>query len=374
MEEKAATKINAENTKKLDSISNDRSDELSVKDLFLNLQKSIHYVLSKWKTIIVCSILGCIIGFLYSSYKKPIYTASSTFVLEETGGSGGGGLGQYAGIASMVGLDLGGGGGGIFQGDNLLELYRSRTMLEKTLLSKVNIQGKDQLLIDLYIQVYDLRSKWSKDFKLKNINFIDYSIGKGDRTKDSLINVIASEIRKSILFVGKPDKKLSIIEVDVKSKNEFFALAFNNSIVKNVNDFYVQTKTKKSQDNLNILQHQTDSIRRSLNGAISNVAAALDVNPNANQSRQILRVPSQKRQFDAEANKAILTELVKNLEVSKVSLRKETPLIQLIDEPVMPLEKDAISGKKGIIYGAFLGAGGIIVLLLLRRMFKSIMS
>ena len=37
--------------------------------------------------------------------------------------------------------------------------------------------------------------------------------------------------------------------------------AFNDNIVKNVNDFYIQTKTKIEFQNVQILQHQTDSVR-----------------------------------------------------------------------------------------------------------------
>jgi hypothetical protein len=348
------------------------SDELSMKDLYIKIRNTVYYLSSKWMIILCFIIIGSILGFVYTRYKIPIYTASTTFVLEESGGNGAGGLGQYAGIASMVGLDLGSGGGGIFQGDNLLELYRSRNMLKKTLLSHYESEGKAQLLIDKYIEVYNLRKEWDSNPRLQGITFVQKNEGVATRMQDSLISAIANNIRKSILFVGKPDKKLNIIEVDVKSKNEDFAYAFNKAIVQNVNDFYVQTKTKKSLDNLNILQHQTDSIRRSLNGAISNVAASLDANPNANPSRQILRVPSQRRQIDAEANKAILTELVKNLEVSKVSLRRETPLLQIIDDPNLPLEKDILSKSKGIVFGAAIGAFLIVIFLLLRKLFANL--
>ncbi len=53
----------------------------------------------------------------------------------------------------------------------------------------------------------------------------------------------------------------------------------------------------------------------------------------------VRRAPSAKRQVDVQANKAILTELVKQTELAKVTLRKETPLIQIIDRPILPLMK-----------------------------------
>ncbi len=99
----------------------------------------------------------------------------------------------------------------------------------------------------------------------------------------------------------------------------------------------------------------SDSVRRALNLAITGVASSVDANPNTNPARQVLRVPSQSRQVDVQANQAILTELVKNLEISKVSLRKETPLIQVIDRPILPLEKEKLGKLRGLLTGGLLG-------------------
>jgi uncharacterized protein involved in exopolysaccharide biosynthesis len=49
--------------------------------------------------------------------------------------------------------------------------------------------------------------------------------------------------------------------------------------------------------------------------------------------------------------------------LSKVSLRKETPLVQLIDRPILPLEKDKFGRLKSLILGGFL-AGFLTVLYL----------
>jgi hypothetical protein len=329
-------------------------DEVSLYAILRSLIFFFKFLLSKKMILISAAVIGMLIGVIISYVSKPKYTALSTFVLEEVSGSGG--LGQYAGIASMMGVDLSGSGGdGIFKGDNLLELYKSNLMIQRALLSKVDINGIRRLLIDRYIEINNLKVKWNDNKRLSDINFEDMLNGKHTRLQDSLLHEFVADINKNYLTVSRPDKKLEIIVVNVTSKDEVFAKLFNDQIVKTVNDFYVATKTKKSLTNLNVLQHQTDSIRSALNSAIYNVASSTDINPNANLSRLILRVPTQKRQIDAEANKAILTELVKNLELSKVTLRKETPLIQIIDKPVYPLRREKIGRIKGGVIGGLLG-------------------
>lgn len=349
--------------------------EISLKEIFLELSIWLRYLLSKWIIIVVFGILGSGVGITYAYFKKPVYSAVTTFVLEDDQ-SNGGGLGSIAGIASMAGLDLGGSGGGIFQGDNIIQLYKSRRMIEKTLFSSADFEEKRQLLIDRYIEFNELRENWKEKEELKNINFAnaDSLISRGchlTRLQDSIVGVIVDNINKDYLKVAKLDKKLSIIKTEVVAKDEAFAKAFNEKIVQNVNDFYVQTKTKKSAENVYILQQKTDSVRRVMNGEIFSAARVADATPNLNPTRSTQRAaPIQRSQFSAETNRAILTELVKNLELSKMALRKETPLIQVVDEPVFPLSREKLGKLKGAILGGFLFGFLTVLFLVIRKVIK----
>lgn len=339
------------------------SNDISLKEVSAKIAEWVRFLLSKWILILLFGILGGVAGYVYARSKSAIYTAITTFVLEEASGNS---LGQYEGVASMIGINLGGGGGGLFQGDNLIELYKSRQMIERTLMSKINVNGKRQLLIERFKEITKNQKENSK-FKFHPLDENLYS-----RQQDSLISSCYQDIINNYLEVSKPDKKLNIFKVEVKSSDEQFSKCFNDQIVKNVNDFYVQTKTKKSLENIYILQHQADSIRKALNGAITGVANSIDANPNANLSRQILRVPSQKRNVDIQTNSVILAELVKNLEISKISLRKETPLIQTINYPVYPLQKDKVSKLKMIIIGGFLLGSIAVIVLLIKKIIKDL--
>jgi hypothetical protein len=346
------------------------NDEISLKELILKLQEWWKFLLSKWKTILIAGILGGLLGLTYAIIKKPIYTAETTFVLEE--GESGGGLGQYAGLASMVGIDLGGGdGGGIFKGDNILELYKSRRMIQETLLTKDTFENKQQLLIERYIEFNELRKGWEDKPQLKNIKFDNPS--NFTRTQDSILGKFIETINKSVLEVTKPDKKLSIISVKVKSEDELFAKSFGDNIVEKVNNFYVDTKTKKSSENLSVLQNQADSVRGVLNASIGGVAAAIDANPNLNSAFQSLRVGSQRKQIDVQASGAIYQEIVKNLEIAKISLRNDKPLLQVIDEPVFPLKMEKVGKAKGIIFGGLIAGFLILLILITKKVLKEIL-
>ncbi|MEJ7587415.1 MAG: lipopolysaccharide biosynthesis protein, partial [Ferruginibacter sp.] len=194
------------------------------------------------------------------------------------------------------------------------------------------------------------------------------------RAQDSIMGVIYSLISKNSLQVEQKDKNADIITIEIQSTYENFAKYFAEALAKEVSDFYILTKSKKARINMDILQKQTDSIRRELNGAISGVASANDQTFNLNPALNVRRVPSARRQVDVQANTAILTELVKQTELARVTLRKETPLIQVIDRPILPLKKEKTGKLKGIIAGGFLASLIVIILLLLRRALKKLSS
>jgi hypothetical protein len=348
------------------------ADEISLKNWISKFGNTRRYLFSQWKIIGFAMLVGGIIGLCYILFRKTNYKAVCTFVLEDNGKSGGAGLGQYSALASIVGIDVSG-GSGLFQGDNIIELYKSRSMIERTLLTPTVVNGKTQLLIDRFAHMNQFDKAWQQNPKLKGIKF---DLPKKDFTlaHDSLISLIVDDINKNYLTVGKPDKKLTIISVQVKAPDPLFAKAFTEQIVTNVNTFYIQTKTKGMTQNLALLQKQADSVRRVLNASISGTAAALDIYPNANPIMQSLRVPSQKRQIDVQAAGAIYSEVVKNLEIAKASLQRETPLIQVIDQPVLPLPNDRIGKSKGIATGMGIAFIIAVIVILTRRSYQKIME
>lgn len=349
--------------------------EFSEKEMVLIIQDWLKYFISKRLVLMVLVAAGCVTGLVYALLTKPLFTATTTFVLESNDSRGS--LSRFSGVASLMGLDLGGSGGGLFQGDNILELYKSRAMLSQTLFSPT-YQDSTELLIERFIDIYDLRDDWDDRPELLAIDFkqdVAQLDPKSQRLREGVISSIVSKINSEVLLVDKPEKSLSIIRVEVESPNEVFSKSFNENLVRNVNEFYTRTKTKKSTDNIVILEKKVDSVRSVMSGAIHSVAKISDAMPNLNPTRQAQRtVPSQEAQFTAETNKAILAQLLQNLELSKLSLLQEQPLIQLVDQPIYPLRASRVGKIKGMIVGGVIFGFLGLVTLFVRRYYLNIMS
>jgi hypothetical protein len=355
---------------------NSEVNEVSIKELIYKIKQGFNFLKSKYKIIILSFLIGGLFGIAISKLYKPKYKATLSFVLEEdNGGSNAVGM---AGIASQLGLGMSSNGGSIFSGANLMALMKSRFLVEKTLLSPILVNGKQITFAEYYIQINDLRSKdKNKSYSFyQNINFPINS-------NSSTFTIKQVEILKDIyskvtdpknLIISQKDKKVSITSLDVLNENENFAKEFCEALAKITSDYYIEIKSKKAKINVDILQKQVDSIRGEINSAIIGVASASDNVYNLNPAFNVKRTPSTKRQVDVQANSAILSQLVAQLELSKVSLRKETPLIQLIDRPVLPLENDKLGPKKSFFIGACFVSFLTILFLITQKLYKKIIA
>jgi uncharacterized protein involved in exopolysaccharide biosynthesis len=80
-----------------------------------------------------------------------------------------------------------------------------------------------------------------------------------------------------------------------------------------------------------------------------------------NPALQIAQVSRDKQQTDVQILKSSYIDLTHSLEAAKTTLIRETPLIQYIDTPILPLDTLHSSMVKFVLIGCLLGiflAGG----------------
>lgn len=348
-----------------------QNDDITLKELFDKAKELFQYLVTQWKIIVLAGIVGGSLGLTYSVIKEPVYTATLSFALQDDTASGGS-LGGALGLASSLGLDIGGGGGGAFSGSNLNELFKSRTIVEQTLMQPVILEKDTISLAEMYLRINGYRDNWKDDTKLNVIQFPPLTKRKYfTRVHDSIMGVLYTSLTKNNLTIAQKDKKVAITSIEVKSKDENFAKLFAELLAQEVSNFYVKTKSEKASINMAILLKQRDSIRAELNGGITSVAVANDNTFMLNPAMNVNKTSSAKKQIDVQSNTAILLELIKQTELAKVTLRKETPLIQVIDRPIFPLPKEEFNKFNGLFFGGILAGFLTVLILIVRFLFKN---
>jgi uncharacterized protein involved in exopolysaccharide biosynthesis len=326
-----------------------KQDEISLKELILKAKDWISYLWGyKWR-IIIAGIIGGALGFGYAKYfTKPTYTSSVSFTLEQKNGSGG----ALGGLASSLGLgDIPtSSSSGMFGGENVLYLMKSNRIIHQSLKEPQEDLNGDNLL-NAYLNNHF--EKGLKEKKIKSYPKVLDSI-VFNRKQDSLLLVITKNIREKQIVAERLDKKTTIINLDVKDVNEQWAYLFSKALVKNAIDLYLEIKIGKLLRAEEELTNKRDSIRGLLDGSITTLAFETDLNSHTPLMRY--KTNQVKKQIDVEVLKSMYANVIQNLEVTKIQRAQEEPIIEIIDEPILPLKMNQFSAMKGIIlWGIFTG-------------------
>lgn len=308
----------------------------------MNTSKAfLRYLLRKWWMLVLAMLVGGFLGMAYYLKQKPKYVAESTFILEEKS-SGGSGL---AGLASQFGFNIGGvSGGGMFSGDNILTILESKKVVREVLLSKVDSSSNSEIsLADYYIEFTGIKKKWGKKPGLANIHFTNLK-SPISPLQDSLLNAIYEDIIRKNLETGRISKQSSIISVRVTAENGLFARLMSERLVNETARLYMEVRVGTDQRNILELQKRSDSLLSLLNNKSYSTAAnqPLDINP----GMRTATVPQEIATRDKTVLATLYTEVVKNLEASKLILSQQTPVVELLDRPGYLLQDQ----RKGLLF------------------------
>jgi uncharacterized protein involved in exopolysaccharide biosynthesis len=284
------------------------------------------------RQILVAGVVFALLGLGYSIWKKPEYLARVNFVIEENKQSAGG---LFSALAGQIGVDLSSLSGisGILAGDNVLELLKSTSMLKKVL--RTPYPGDT---------VHSLAYKYAEAYhKLDKYNALvggDFNHPVNKRVGDSLVNVIAVRIIEKELSVYKPDRKLSVFRLDLTTRDELLSQTIAMRMINNAAEQYIETKTRRLRSNVDRLQEKADSISALLNKRTARAAEKDIINQNPSYVATTVDVEISTR--EKSMLNLIYADLNKSIDLTRTALIQETPTIEIIDTPDLPLKKQEI--------------------------------
>ena len=333
-------------------------EQVSTKELLLKFFSTTKLLSNKWKIWLSVFLLGsCLSLFKDLTFDKVTnYRSSIIFNLELGGGSGGG---QLSGLASTFGLfsQSNVSGGDLFTSQNFPTIMRSRAVLERALMKHV-VVGTDTLLMINYIaDSSDIKiNEWGGDLIHEPFNAaINYDFDKKDPQSFS---VLENEIINSIYLklmdattidVVKPTNSIMLLTTVLT--NERMAKIWVENVLKTTEEFYVEMKTKKTRELLDVQTRQLNKLGTSLGILDSQIARLSFENPNVVDPRGLLKETQANRKSGFLTNQ-YLTQL-NAVEGLKRILLEQTPIFTIMDETRLPLEKEYTKSSLGLKLIAF---------------------
>lgn len=331
-----------------------QDDEITLKEL---IEKLLEFWRELWakKWWIIALTIPVMAYFGYKAKKAEVtYTAQLTYLLND--GSGGGGA--LGGILGSFGL----GKGGKVNLDRIVELSRSRNIIQKVLFTEVPLdtfQGKKDLIANHLITLYHLDKEWTnkkKDWTGFKFKSSDISTFKGDdlaALKMLYGKVVGGKNVKNPIFSNGFNEDTGILTITSTTVDEELSIIFANLVYTELKQYYTESSTKGNQNTFEFVEAKTDSIFALLRSKEFQLSRFNDSYRNLTDPNLL----TQKRLLETEILKlkTMYAEATKNRELADFSLASGTPDISIIDEPLPPLEPNAMSLLIELIKGGLLG-------------------
>ena len=324
-------------------------NEMSLKDIILEIQSIIKLLINQWVIILLASLLlGGIYGFI--QLKKPeMYMSKLTFMMDEKTGNNIPGL-------ELLGSLFGGGGS---SGDNMgkiLELFESKKIINETVLQKTIMNGKEDHIGNHLIDVYGLENLvndyksfgilwsagWPKQLLGKeNVRFTHSNVDSFEIHEELLLRLCFEKINGNDkvglpqLLTSELNAESGIMTLNMKSENEGITLGILNNIYNQLSEFFIQKTIEKQLKTYEIVSDKMDSIVSTLKVKEYALANFKD------QNRKLVTVKGYLDQLRLERDVQVLNimygEIIKQMEATDFALKNKTPVVQVIDKPRSPL-------------------------------------
>src|SRR3989339_1040567 len=270
----------------------------------IDIREYVEVVLRRWKTIVFFVIVMVFMAFVYSLRQAPVYEASATVLVR---GGGASSLSQYAGVAGMLGLNLGGGG----NIEDLTELLKSKIIAAKVL---------DGLKLTQRIPGWD-----NPEIKRQN-----------------LISAVSG-------MVKTPKVSGKVLEIKTVSSDPQLAADLANGFVDALSFYWNELNYSEAQKKLQYIDSELPRVEKDL----KTIENKLKLVPRADTGFSLSGQSGVQRDYDIYNSVYIM--LKKELESAKLEASKEIPPFSVVDRAEKPFSKSGPKVKLNVIVGLVLG-------------------
>jgi len=350
-------------------------DEITLKDTVLLIQDYVTYLLRRALWIILAAAIGGAVMFWRARSTPDTYVADLTFMINEEKSN------SVPGLGSVLGqLGLGGGDGGDNNLNKIVELSKSRRLVKNVLFDSIRLNDKVDLVANHLIREYDYHAKWAdrKDPPLAGFLYDHNDTDTFDRRENEVLKTLHAHVvgsaaaGKAGLIVLEYAEDTGIMTISGRTNNETLSIALSSMLYDQLSVFYVNKSTERQRITLNRLTVLSDSVYQELNKVEYALTRYRD------RSLQLIERSSLVAQNDLRRKQQVLNvmyaETLKNRETSSFMLSNATPFFQAIDLPIGPIKKNNKPVLRSLVIGALLGGILCIGLLIVLRVYRSIMN
>ena len=354
-------------------MSSTNAEYISLKSIVLTIKDYMSELLSSWKLMAVVAFLAALYFGLRSYSEDDKYGATLSYMLEDSEGTS---MGSITGLLGSFGLGASKG----LNRDKLVELSKSDLIIRQALLDEVSINEQTDFLANHMIKLYEYDKAWSKKEtnSLKGFSFTTDSIGALSIKDYSALKQLKSKIVGSPamgidgILTSSYNEGSGILQLKASSRNPEFSIKLCERLYHNLDSFFVFKTIERQKQNYEVIKSKTDSLTAVLEQTEYALARFKDTERNL--FRRVDKIEERRLENKTKMLYLALGKALENLEIADYSLKYQTPILSIIDQPHLPIG----NAKKPLIIDLILGFifGCILsgLFIVIRKKYREIMA
>ncbi len=286
------------------------------------------------KQIIIISFVFALLGVAAALLSPVVYTSSTTFINSQTESSSGSGL---SGVASLVGVNLGSMSSGSEIPPSMYPQIAESVQFKRDLLNSY-IDEKEQIKLEDFLANYnDIEKSLTEN---KNKLFIS-------EYENELFNVIDDVISINV------NQKDGFVTILAKMPNSEYAANTCINAREILQKTIIDNRIKSAKQKLEYSEKQLASKRIEFEEIQNKLAYFNDSNLNLVTSSVI----NEREKLEAEFQiiNAVMIELSKQVEQSKLQVSEDTPVFSIVKEASMAVKRSSPKRTQMVLIFGFIG-------------------
>ena len=319
--------------------------------------------------VILITLLFAIGGIYYALTAREEYVSTGKILPEYQ--SKAGGLSQFAGLASLAGIDVSsaaGGGSDAVRPDLYPDVLKSTPFFLELLKIKVRTKDNKEMLFSQFYDTFVLDNKIEeKNTKIKFPTSNQY-IAVSYQTENNL-----KDLRTRISAVI--DKKTGLITVTVKLPDPVVATIITDYGMNFLTNYITNYRTEKSKRDLNFLAERLDAAKGKYFNNQAKKAQYSDQYQLSMMKLQAADLQRERIESEYKISSNFYNTLLQKYEEAKLKVQQETPVIKVLEPPVVPNKRSEPKRTIIVLIATFLGGiFGIIFGLIRKKNYKLVIK
>lgn len=346
-------------------MSSDQENEITVKDLISTLRI---YSREMWRRkIFIFLVTGLFASVtLLKAYLDPVlYCGEVTFMSSNRDNN-------IAGLTSILGqFGINGGKSGV-NPYKVLEIAKSRTIIQRALFTEARIKDTLDLLGNHIIREYQFHEEWkSGNEELSGFFFENGDVYSFGAKENKVLNKLHKLVKgRDGLMVCSLDEVTGIMTLTIKTTSDELSAVLAEAIYKELEEYYDEKKKENKKQTFDVFKKKTDSIEQVLNSTQYQLYKFRDNNRGLTLQQYNLK----ETRLEQEIQKLIIaySEAYRSQELADFSLRNQESTIQVIDLPLRPLPATVSSKLQALVIGTLLGLVFSIIFVVVQKIYRDV--